>query len=694
MLERKVVTILFADLVGSTPIAGRLDPELLREFMSRYRDAVADEVQQSGGTMEKFIGDAVMAVFGYPQAHDDDPERAVRAAFAIRSAVAGLHEHEQLAVRIGICTGEVVADPLAAQRGEFVVSGEVVHLAQRLQAAADPDEILVDERTWADTKHRIEYEGAGRVALKGVELPVAAYRAQRPWVAHIDEIAFVGREYELALLELLFTKVTGERRPHLVTIIGPPGVGKSRIAQEFRARLATRQPQTILRVAACKPYREAHLYCPVAGVLSAELVPELDELRAPEPFLDVLTENIRRICTDCGRSDAGADRLARVIASSVRHDCGVDPPPSREEFFRAWRLPIEMHAHVAPVVVTFENIQWSSDEPLDFIESLPVKLADLPVLVIATGRPELLERRPRWGGGAGDATILQLGALPGADGRAIISQLLPGEIDPPLVSFLEERSEGNPHYLIEFARTHIEARSIAEENGKWHLRVDPASVRVPDSVQGAVAARIDGLPPDEKHALLLGAYAAYSRFFYDRPMRMMGDLDNERLDAALNGLLAKGLAREIEEPGVPGMFGMVDGVRMFEFGHLQLREVAHEMVPKSERSRLHLAFLDWLEELMVLLPDTRQVLEQIGATHAFEAWRFQNQRGEGDHGLAERALEYSLVASRADLDCQAPREAADDLRRALEIARESLPERVAEVEARLAEAEREPVAAV
>ncbi|HET8679901.1 MAG TPA: adenylate/guanylate cyclase domain-containing protein [bacterium] len=698
MLERKVVTILFADLVGSTVLAGELDPEELRDLMARYRDAVSAEVRLYGGTMEKFIGDAPMAVFGVPQAHEDDPERAVRAAFGIRDALQRLPTGG-LDVRIGVHTGDVVADATAAERGEFMVTGEAVNLAQRLQAAADPGEIFVGARTWKDTKAVVEFEEIPPLNLKGVASPVTAYRAVRlheaPPARLAGPVGFVGRSYELALLELLYERVCGERRPHLVTLIGPPGIGKTRLVEEFHARISAREPRPILRGDACKPYGEAWLYCPIAGVILAEMPVELWQISELDPLIECATATMRRICAENGVSEEHASRLARVFVWSTRRDCGLDPPPSREELFRGWRFLLEVRGARSPVVAAFENLQWSSDEPLDFIESLPSKLAGRPVLVIAVARPELLERRPHWGGGI-NATTIQLGPLAAEETSALAARVLDGPAHPALLATVEERAEGNPHFLIEFIRMMVEDGLLARRDGQWEAHAPRETLKLPDTVHGVLAARIDRLPPTEKRALLLASYAAYSRTFWDRPLQRMGDLDRAEIDTALEGLCAKGLIVEDPMAVSPASlgFGVLADTRQYTFSHMLLREVAHEMVPKAQRPRLHLAFADWLEEVTKALPWSEKTHVQIIAHHLFEAWRLTQERGRADTALAERALSACLVAGEIQCGCAANREAVECLRRALQIARTSLPERETEVHARFAEIEGMPVEAV
>ena len=684
MLERKVVTVLFADLVGSTQLAASLDPEDLRTVMARYHEAVAREIEDFGGRLEKFIGDAIVALFGYPSTHEDDPERALRAAVALRDAVAALDA--EMEVRVGVTTGEVVADPAADARGDLLVTGDVLHLAQRLQAAAAPGEILVAPRTVADAPGVVNVEQIGELELRGLPGVTSAYRVvglQSDGHPHVARRTLVGRANELALLRLLYERVVAERRSHLVTVVGPAGVGKTRLLEEF-ARLLSREAEApTIRGGSCKPYREATVLCPIQPLVFDELPPEIDDLRDPSAFLELVTKTLRQLHAECGLPEDACERIAGVVTWVWRRDIELDPAADRDEVLAVWRIPLEARARQGAVVATFDNLQWAGQEPLDFIESLPAKLGERPVLALAAARPELLERRPGWSGGRGDSTIVELRGLGEADAELLIAEVLDSAADEELVHIVSERTQGNPHFIAELVRTLAETQQLEEAAGRMHFKrsLDPAGL--PDSVHAAVAATIDRLPRDEKLTLMLGSYAAYHRLFYDAPIRRMPHADGFDLDAALGRLVKRGLISE-ETPYTLGAWGIVPETGAYSFATVLMREVAHDMVPVRERAELHLTFADWLREVEEKLPDTRCLLCQIEAAHLFDAWRARATRGERDDDLARRALTACLTAAGAKEQLEAWRETADELERAAVIARDVAPEMSAEIETRLA----------
>ena len=685
MLERKVVTVLFADLVGSTQLAAGLDPEDLREAMSRYHEAVSDAITDHGGTLEKFIGDAVLAVFGYPSTHEDDPARALRAAFAVRDAVAGLEQG--LEVRVGVTTGEVVADPSADARGDLLVTGDVLHPAQRLQAAAAPGEILVGTRTIADAPGVVDAEQVGDLQLRGLPDVRAAYKAvalrsvERLGV--VVEPTFVGRASELALLRLLYHRVVTERRSHLVTVVGPAGIGKTRLVQEFVRTMRQEAAPPTIRGGTCKPYGEATVLCPIQPLVFDELPPEVEEqVLEPSAFLDLVTEAMRRLHADCGLPDDRCERIARVVTWIWRRDHELEPAADRDEVLGVWRVPLEARARLGAVLAVFDNLQWAGDEPLDFVESLPAKLGERPVLVLAASRPELLERRTSWSGGRGDSSVLSLRGIADEDSAQLIGEILRGDVDPELMRVVSERAQGNPYFVAELTRNLAETGQVEESAGAWRLDPSKGEPKLPDSVYAAVAATIDRLPPDEKLTLLLGAYAAYHRLFYDEPVRRMPHAEGIDIAAALTGLVERGLISE-ETPYTLGAWGIVPGTGAFTFATVLMREVAHDMVPIRERAVLHLTFADWLQEVTQALPDTACLVGQIEASHLFEAWHLRAGRGEADAELGRRALGACLKAAEAGVQVEAWREATVDLQRAAAIAEDVAPERMAEIAAQL-----------
>ncbi len=683
MLERKVVTVLFADLVGSTQIAAGLDPEDLRAVMSRYHDAVAGVITAHGGTLEKFVGDAVLALFGYPAAHEDDPERALRAAVAVRDAVARLEG--SLELRVGVTTGEVVADPAADARGDLLVTGDALHLAQRLQAAAAPGEILVGARTIADAPGVVEVDTVGDLDLRGLPGVTTAYRAvalagERPGDG---APVFVGRSHELALLRLLYDRVVAENRSHLITIVGPAGSGKSRLVEEFAQSLSKGPAPPTIRGGSCKPYGEATVLCPIQPLVFDELPPEVEtEALEVEAFLELVTDALRRLHAECGLPDDACDRIARVVTWVWRRDVELDPAAGRDEVMTVWRIPLEARARQGAVLAMFDNLQWAGEEPLDFVESLPAKLGERPVLVVAAGRPELLDRRATWSGGRGDSTLVELEGIGDGDAALLIGERLGGRADDALVRVVNERAQGNPYFVVELTRYLVEGGHLAESDGQWRLEAPEDEQRLPDTVHGAVAATIDRLPPDEKLVLLLASFAAYHRLFYDAPIRRMAQTEGHDVSAALARLVERGLITE-ETPYTLGAWGVIPDTAAYSFTTVLLREVAHDMVPVRERADLHLTFADWLDDVMAARPEWRCLVCQIEGSHLYEAWRLRAARGDDDRELGRRALDACLAAAHERAELEAWREAAADLRRAAEIAAVVDPGRMAQIAARL-----------
>ena len=547
------MTVLFADVTGSTAMGEEMDPEEVRSLLGRYYEIAKGVVAEHGGTLEKFIGDAVMAVFGLPTAHGDDAERAIAAALALRDRV---REDERLldrlAVRFGVSTGEVVAarDPSA---GDFLVTGDAVNVAARLQQAADPWQVLVSERTSHAAAGRFEFGSDLAVEAKGKSAPITARAAvgrreapkqlpQRP--------PLVGRGADLEQLQLVAKRAFSERRPSLVSLIAPAGTGKTRLLEEFLDWLAGFSPDARVATAQCLPYGQQLTYWPMRQILFS--LAGVSEDADPAELLPAVREWLAAV----GADPARAELLAATIGMSEIEV--VDP----SELFGAWREAIEAASRAAPLVVVFEDLHWSSDSLLDLFEYLMQPRGEAPILMLALTRPELLDRRPNWGGGRRNHLAVSLEPLSDAAVAELVRHLLETD-SPELVATVIQRAEGNPFYAGELVRSAIEQGS---------------SGRLPDTVQATVLARLDLLPPRERRALQLGSV-------FGRSFRLPGiaALETGFDDSEL--LVERLALRDLIRPS--------DGDR-YTFRHILIREVAYGTLPRVERSRLHAAAADWL----------------------------------------------------------------------------------------------------
>jgi class 3 adenylate cyclase len=510
--ERRTATVLFADLSGYTPVAEKLDPEALKRLLERILTRLGGEVDRHGGHVDKFIGDNVMAIFGAPVAHGDDAQRAVRAALGMQTAMIEINEALTLQhgvtfqLRIGINTGEVLAGNL----GEgYTVIGDSVNVAARLQAAARPESVTVGEGTYRATRSAIDYVPLAQpLALKGKAVPVQAWEAratvaladataQRPGVAPL-----VGRGQELARLHELFDRVERDGKPHLVTVLGEPGVGKSRLLHHFEAEIARRAPAPLIHQGRCLPYGTSIVYWPLGEVLRAECA--IVESDPPLAAREKLTQRLGELLGspregDADRVSARVSLIGRVLGigaeqGAVQED-GGDPLRARELFFAAVRACVEGLARTAPLVLIWEDIHWADEGMLDLIEHL-ARWSRAPVLQICLAREELLERRPGWGGVRRDASSVFLDPLDEEESRQLISELLGGgEGGNGVLATVAARAEGNPLFAEEIVR------HLGEEPGA-------SAAELPTTVQGLLAARLDSLAPFPRrllaHAAVVG----------------------------------------------------------------------------------------------------------------------------------------------------------------------------------------------
>jgi class 3 adenylate cyclase/tetratricopeptide (TPR) repeat protein len=566
--ERKIVTCLFCDLVGFTARAERMDPEDVRRLLQPYHASVRAELERFGGTVEKFIGDAVMAIFGAPIAHEDDPERAVRAALAIRETLAA---DGQLEVRIGITTGEaLVALDGRPEAGEGMVSGDVVNTAARLQAAAHPGGLLVDESTMRATERAIDYAEASTINAKGKSLPIAVWQAARArarvGVERLSDTPLVGRERELTLLRSTWSRVAEEREPQLMTLVGVPGIGKSRLVSElFDTIRAGAHGLVSWRNGRSLPYGEGVTFWALSEIVKAQAgILESDPLDATAAKLRQAVESVLSEPAEA----AWVERHLRPLAGLDTQETGGSGDAS--EAFAAWRRFLEAIALERRLVLVFEDLHWADDAMLDFVDYLVDRSRSVPLLALCTARPELLTRRPGWGGGKVNSSTILLSPLSEDETSSLVSALLgKAAIDPDVWESLLERAGGNPLYAEEFARMLVER---------------PTETVVPETVQGMIAARIDTLSPEEK--ALLQKAAIVGRVFW------LGALGRERwtIEERLHSLERKEFVRR-------ELRSSVSGEDEYVFRHALVRDVAYEQIPRSDRAEMHRGAAEWIESL-------------------------------------------------------------------------------------------------
>ena len=627
--ERRVVTVLFADITSSTALAEGLDAEDVRSLLAGFFATMAREIHRHGGTVEKYIGDAVMAVFGSPVAHEDDPIRAVRAAFDMRAALRRYNEERAAAdggapplqMRIGINTGEVVAASGAAEGRDFLITGDAVNVAARLQQEAAPGAIVLGPRTYRATKGVVTSQALPSIKLRGKST------LARPWeaIALVDSGAppmsrprgvqglrapLVGRDVELSLLRTIYARVTGERRPHLVTILGAPGIGKTRLAREFvggavRADAPGEQP--VVLEGRCPQYGEAITYWPLTEMLRA-----LCGFTALEPAASArakLLEKVRGILREAGRSEDPHVLAAYLgytigIESAARCDALLpsDGQQLQDGLLRAWRTFFEALAAPRGLIVLIDDIHWADGALLTLLGYVAERAARVPLLLLCPARPELLERRPDWGGGKRNYVMLSLEALAPSDADRLVRALLPGDgIPESLRQGILRKGEGNPFYFEEIIRM-LADRGILMQDGEssltwrvapeWEGSAEVTDPVIPDTVQGVLAARLDLLTEVERdilqHASVIG------RSFWPSALRNLHPRAEDDLDSVLVALRAKDLIREGErsESSVAP-----PGETLYTFTHALTREVTYATIPRTRRAHEHQHVAEWLETM-------------------------------------------------------------------------------------------------
>ncbi|MGH2995087.1 MAG: ATP-binding protein [Gaiellaceae bacterium] len=578
--ERKVVSILFADLVGFTTRSEAADPEDVRALLRTYHARLKQEIERFGGTVEKFVGDAVMAVFGAPTAHEDDAERAVRAALRILETVDELNDEQpglDLAVRVAVNSGEaVVALEARPEEGEGMVAGDVVNTAARLQQSAPVGGVVVGEATWRATRYVADYEEFEPVALKGKAEPVRLWRAKgarsRVRAERPRATPFIGRERELAALREAFTWSLEERGVQLVTVVGEPGAGKSRLVAELRSSVDKRPELVSWRQGQCLPYGEGITFWALGEIVKAEA--GILESDGPEEAAAKVATAVAATVEDPAEGDWLRASLAPLVGASVS---GAGAAGERGASFTAWRRFFEAVAAHRPLVLLFEDLHWADTALVEFVEHLVEWASDVALLVVCTARPELYERHPGWGAGKRTTTTVSLSPLSDDETTKLIAALAETALPPGTEAALLARAGGNPLFAEEFVR-------MLRDRGNGAV----ADVRVPETVQALIAARLDALSPSQKS--LAHDASVVGEVFWAGALSTMGHIDELAVEQGLHELARKELVRPVRTSSVQGQ-------GEYSFWHILVRDVAYGQIPRLARIDKHRAAAAWIERI-------------------------------------------------------------------------------------------------
>ena len=615
--ERKLVSVLFVDLVDFTRRSDRADPEDVRDTLRAYQSAAQERIDHFGGTMEKFIGDAVMAVFGAPVSHGDDAERAVRAGLAILDAVAAL----KLEARAAVNSGEaVVTVTSGSPTGEALAMGDVVNTASRLQTTAGAGTLVVGEETYRLTRSAITYRPVSAVEAKGKEEPlrawltIAAGSVARPR----PDIEMVGRDRELTLLASIWEGATSDRHPHLVTVLGPPGIGKSRLQREFSGRVHA-AGAAVMR-GRCLPYGERAAYGAFTQMLRI-----IAEIYENDPADSARAKLSALITKHLPANEV--DETTRYI--SLLTGLGIDEPAlDRDYLFFAARRLLESFAADRPALLIFEDLHWADAGLLDLIEYLATHARDVPIMMVGLARPEFLDHRSGWGSGLFPHTTIRLEPLSNADAAALAEPLLANlDLSRETIERIAEAAEGNPLFVEELTAAFIEGQSLGSD--------------LPTTVRAAIAARLDALPSAAR-AVILDASVVGRAFWRGVLVDFGGHGD---LDDALSALEVRDFIRRVPSSRVRGDVE-------YQFKHILIREVAYATIPRSLRRERHAAVARYVESA-------------AGQTKDLAAFLAHHWREAGD---PDKAIDYLLLAADQALNGWALAEAISLFDAALELA--------------------------
>jgi len=665
--ERKVVSVLFVDLVGFTDRSDRADPEDVRATLRPYHARLKQEIERFGGTVEKFVGDAVMAVFGAPVAHEDDPERAVRAALGILDRIEELNDERpglDLAVRAAVNTGEAVVSLAARpEQGEGMVAGDVVNTTSRLQEVAPVGGVVIGEITHRATEHIIEYAPLDPVAVKGKAEPVPTWRAKGalgPVRAELEpRTPLIGRDDELALLRQTFARTSRESSVQLVTVTGEPGVGKSRVLVEFHAFLGKETNGSVWRRGRCLPYGEGITFWALGEVIKDEA--GILESDSPGEATAKLAAAVERIVPEQSERDWFTARLALLVGARV---ADAAETTERTESFTAWRRFVEAIAAQRPFVLAFEDLHWADPALLEFVGHLVDRSTGVPLLVLCTARPELYEREPAWGGGKRNSTTISLAPLTSDETSRLLSHLLAQAVLPAETqAALLERAGGNPLYAEEFVRMLVD-RGILERRGQVALIAPDAEIDVPETVQSLIMARLDTLAPERK-ALLHDA-AVVGRVFWPGALAAMGAIHEAKTGEGLHELVQKELVRRVRTSSVKDQ-------EEYSFWHILIRDVAYGQIPRGARARKHRAAAGWIERLAGERVGDHAEILAYHYGQALELARAAGDAGESSE-LEDPARRFLVLAGDRALELDVER-AGGHYRQAVDLVADDDPDR-------------------
>ena len=622
--ERRVVSVLFADLVGFTPFAEERDAEEVRDTLTRYFEMAAETIGRYGGTVEKFIGDAVMAVWGAPTAREDDAERAVRAALDLVDRVPGLAAGVQ--ARAGVLTGEAAVTLGATNQG--MVAGDLVNTAARLQGVAEPGTVLVGETTRRATSDAIVFEAIGDKELKGKASPVPAFRAMRVVApvggrgrAETLEAPFVGRDEEMRLLKDLFHATGRERRPRLVSVIGPGGIGKSRLAWEFLKYIDGLSEVVWWHDGRSPAYGDGITFWALGEMVRerAGLLETDDEKTTREKLAASVREHVP--------SESERPAIERALLVLLGFESGVDP----QQLFGQWRTFFERLSQTNQVVLVFEDLHFADQGLLDFIDHMLEWSRSSPITIVTLARPELLEKRPNWGAGKRSFTSIYLEPLSEADMRLLLAGLVPG-LPHKAMNAIVARADGIPLYAVETVRMLLAEGRLTLEEGVYRPTRDLDDIAVPESLTALIAARLDGLASTDR-SLVADASVLGQSFTIDALAALSG-VEHSTLEPQLAGLVRRELLQREVDPRSPEL-------GQYVFVQALIREVAYNTLSKKDRRQRHLAAARYFEGMA-----TGEVAGAL-AGHYLNAYRAAGEGAEADALKTQARLALRGAAERA-----------------------------------------------